>query len=714
MNDDTTESRPWRGALADALDRTTRQHIPLDHLDVVEATTIPANRPLDRLAALSRCPPIGAAAYRQALRSWLTEHPEQRKLEKLWEVYETKHEVYDTKEALVAHELHNRRVAFGLAVLVVLVVVLVIVIKAAWTWLALAFIGGAILTTLKGNAVQRAAAVVVEPAQVATPSPGTAAVPPDLSTERFTAALRTAKLIEQDQEVETSSARLMPTPGGGWSVVIKMPAGKTARSALKKHEDLCGALDVEDRACLLLDPVPGNARRFRLWLADRDPMTGYATDSPLIDVAEVNVWKPIPLGFSSDGRPVTGTIVNGVHWLFNGDTGSGKSAAACLLPLAVALDPHAKNMIFDPQDSIRWKPYGLVGEVYQGRNPEAMRAMAARLRWLWTVEFERRAQAIASYAEKYPMKVPDDKLTEEMARNADLDLPFLLVTLDECHTLYADRTPFDPNDDKSETCGSIIARAALELISRGRRVGIGVNQVTQKASGKNINTDCRDLATARACGSVQTPESATMALGPGWQEEGMNPTALVPGVNAGAFYVKGNGLVSPRDANWVFLRFDYLDANANRIAIERTALPLRQRVRPELLPDDAPVVASAPVADPALDILLALFDHHEAQEMGSRALMDGLRLADPGRYKQHGRNGLNKVVESYGLRTHRLTDRTMGLTRAEVAEAKCRANPGQTGGDPDAPNRFAGTSPGAETGPDLRKPEPPDDPGETP
>lgn len=612
----------------------------------------------------------GVAHWASVVRAWAydeTTHPEHWKLTELKPHYVQKQAAYDEKEAAVRQAMAERQkvllYAVPGAVLAVLLTLVILVVLGAF----FVIFGAVALTVISSSATgrhvakKRGAAVALDVAEVEN---ATLATPVAMGREELENALRltgSPRVLGPDEQVIIRNPRPRPD---GWTVEVTLPPGRMARQVLRARHDLAGNLGTTDRL-VHLEPGAGSNRDFTLRRFTQDPFDRLSAVADLLAVKRCSVWSPFPVAYTLEGEPVMAGCTEGAHWLFGGGTGSGKSAGARLLALAGAMDPHATAMVFDPQRSTAWGLYQRIFEVHQGSADIDIRTMAQRADWLWRVEMERRGSVISRFAAEFPAQCPDDRLTKQMAENEALNCPFLFVFFEEAHSLFASSVPFDPDPDSTDkrTCGQVIQRAAQELVTRARRVGVCVVGITQKPSGKNVSTDIRDIFPTRSCGACRTEAMAKMVLGDDYADHGMEPTALVEDLHAGWHYIYGSGLRKPRLRPWVLARYGYVDNNQLRLKL-RDVEAMRREVRPALVwasasdspqaPPTAVMVAERPAgpetADPApgdpghLAEIEAVFLEGEA-ELHSATIIKRLRRAHPDRYGWLTPAGMNAFLK---------------------------------------------------------------------
>lgn len=496
----------------------------------------------------------------------------------------------------------------------------------------------------------------------------------------------------------------------GWSYALRLPDGPMADDVLKERRRLAGRLDVPE-ACLLLE-FGDTPRRMTLWMADRDPLRSEAPETSLVDIDSLSLWEHFEIGTSIRGLRVLANLI-GYHLLVSGASNSGKTFLALLIALGVAKDPNATAVICDPQGLGAWSPFAGLADVVDGPTDDDIRRMCEKLEYLAGTVFEARRAEVERLTIASRYQNAQAKVTRGMTTNAEVNLPLLFVILDECHRLFG-----------HPIYGDRILAACKTLVSRGRALGITLIGITQKASGKNIDTDVRDLFESRACFKVTTTEMADMALGDGWAAAGMNPLALQLPIHQGVCYLRGPILHAPRGiSDWVLMKTDNVDVNQVRRVVDE-CVAMRRNARPALLTEHGPIFpasaavglapAATAVARPATrpcaaEIpLVERFEHLVDAMAGdqwaySEEIIANLQDAHPDLYGHlrpvRGKASLNAWLEPLGLATHNVgPDNRKGLMLHEVLSAQAEYHAGR--------EAEPGAASGAETDDDVSAPIP--------
>lgn len=493
-------------------------------------------------------------------------------------------------------------------------------------------------------------------------------------------ALVRKKVVPEGTAVRTYGLK---AEGNGWSVGLDLD-GEQAVKMVQAIPALAAHFHTRPEL-VHVELDRDDASRGRLWLPEEDPLGGPATRSPLLDMVSVCMSEGIPWGRDRHGRGVLVTFA-GTHWLVGGDSGSGKTFTFRVPVYGCALDPNVSLVISDPQGMTGWKAFSPLARVFSGTSPETMAELADYLEWIQKDEFARRAAKLLEISEAGTHEVEEDKLTEAIASDRALDLPWLVIVMEECHRSFA-----------YGDIGKRIKAAVWDIITRGRAFGVSVALSTQKPSDNNIPTDIRDICTTLFAMSIRSQAGAKMILGDDYRERGMNPVTLRPDTNKGAGYLTGVGLVQPEGVDFSLLRGDYVNVKAGGQLLDR-GLRLRQAERPELLPGGRCYRGPSSLALPAppstsgvelpeaapqetvLDHLVAVLDQADAPALHGRQLADGLRAGWPKLYPQVTNRDLNGLVSPYapGLVCHLVyaltpegeRKRQKGLERAELVDAR--------------------------------------------
>lgn len=300
----------------------------------------------------------------------------------------------------------------------------------------------------------------------------------------------------------------------GWGGVVDLPGGKTAEQAIALKKQIASALKV-DEFRLFMEQVrgqQGHAGLVRIWIADRDPHTREPLVSPLLKAEKFDLWRPVPFGRDERGRLVSFLLV----WtsvLIGALPRIGKTNAVRLLVAAVALDVYSRLLIFDGKGGADLAPAELVAHAFgAGADDDVAKALAAALRDL-KADMRRRYKVIRSLPRE---RVPKGKLTPALARDRDLDMPLVVVVIDEFQEYLENRT-----------YGVEIEELLTTLVKLGPAAGIIVILSTQRPSSRTMKTDLRDVLGTRFGMMVTTREFSEMILGSGAYKLGLDASKFL-------------------------------------------------------------------------------------------------------------------------------------------------------------------------------------------
>lgn len=321
-----------------------------------------------------------------------------------------------------------------------------------------------------------------------------------LTQERLAQAFVSAKLAFADRPL--AFVRPISRDGEGWSVTVDLPYGMKAATALEKREEIAAGLDV-DEARIFITRVRGDrgsARRIEMWVADADPYAKPTPIAPFADGKRVDFWKGIPFGLDARRRPV----VLHLMWsnlLIGSVPRMGKTNAARLVAAAAALDPDVNLVIIDGKGGADWRPFADVAvRFHRGVMEEEVSEVARTLKEL-VDDMNRRYQIIGDLPHD---RVPDAKLTPELARDPSLNASVTLVVVDEVQRYL-----------ENPTYGKNILASLTELAKVGSAVGMILVLATQKPDAKVIPDGLRGQLGSRFALRVMTWQASDTILGAG-------------------------------------------------------------------------------------------------------------------------------------------------------------------------------------------------------
>lgn len=301
--------------------------------------------------------------------------------------------------------------------------------------------------------------------------------------------------------------------GPGFAAIIDLPFGFTAQKAVEKRVELAAGLRV-DEFRLFIDRVRdrGHAGRVRLWIADRDPYSLPPVVSPLAKAARCDLWRPIPFGVDERGQLVSFLLV----WtsvLIGALPRMGKTVAARVIACAAALDPHTRLVIFDGKGGKDWDPFEKVSHRFGvGPDDEVAEHLRDVLKEV-QVEAKRRYKAFRGLSSK---RCPESKLTPELSRDRDLNMPLIVIVIDEFQRYL-----------ENQEYGKEIYFLLLDLAKVAPAAGVVLVLATQRPSGKTTPTELRDVIGTRYALRVTTREFSEMILGSGSYKAGLDASQFL-------------------------------------------------------------------------------------------------------------------------------------------------------------------------------------------
>lgn len=91
--------------------------------------------------------------------------------------------------------------------------------------------------------------------------------------------------------------------------------------------------------------------------------------------------------------------------------------------------------------------------------------------------------------------------------------PLVLIFVDEAHTYFEGPKGSDDKSKKLKTLAAENERLVMQLVKKGRSVGVELVLATQKGTTDAVPSSIRDQLTASVCFAVRTRQAATAALG---------------------------------------------------------------------------------------------------------------------------------------------------------------------------------------------------------
>ncbi|MFC9821396.1 hypothetical protein ACFWG6_30950 [Streptomyces erythrochromogenes] len=399
-------------------------------------------------------------------------------------------------------------------------------------WVALATGLGAYLYGIRHGVADEPTATAGEgPAAVGGTAP---AAPGVRGVDDLITALIKAGIITESQRAETRIIGGIRPDGPGWSATIELPKGMKAVAVTSKGGELASALRKKGLQ-LEFKPDPSATAHegmASLWVADSPtPFAGPKVYSQLIDAPRWHFWRDgIPLGMDArQGRQTLNLIWSSM--LIGGLQDYGKSYLARLIASAAALDPTVRIIVITGKTGPDWAPLKSIAHRYiAGSDPDTIREIF-NLMTSTIEEMQARGTELDRLFEEEPHKVPEGKITPELAANG---MGPVLVIVEELQELLdgAAITKMAMPDDDSENPRLVSAKGPLvDLFARFNRLtryvlGMGV-YITQRPDANSVPTELRDVCIKRASFRTKTRNSSEMILGEEAVKAGATPHALL-------------------------------------------------------------------------------------------------------------------------------------------------------------------------------------------
>ncbi|MGH3400615.1 MAG: hypothetical protein ACRDPO_38630, partial [Streptosporangiaceae bacterium] len=336
-------------------------------------------------------------------------------------------------------------------------------------------------------------------------------------------AYYSARLGDPDkagQQIQFGST--MQRDGEGSRVLVDLPYGKGLKDAVEAKDKIASGLDVtESQVFLHRDPT--SYRRHVLWVADRDPLAVPVGHTPLLVGKPTDAWRPAPIGLDERGQLVSIPVMwNSI--LVGALPRQGKTFAARLVALYLALDPFARLDVFDGKGSPDWRGFAKIAHSCSFGLTPTRAGLPPEILLATLEDIKRDAQnRYARLSELPPDVCPEGKLTREISRDPRFGMPVRFLILDEFQEYY----------DLGEISKDIAALITF-LVKVAPGAGIGLIGSTQKPSGIGTGqvaqqfTSARDNFAVRFSLRTSSWQVSEMVLGQGAYSEGLDSSTLLP------------------------------------------------------------------------------------------------------------------------------------------------------------------------------------------
>lgn len=272
-----------------------------------------------------------------------------------------------------------------------------------------------------------------------------------------------------------------------------------------------------------------------LWVANPGATKRPAPPYPLLTSGVVDVFAGVPCGVSQRGDVIAPPLFE-ANFVFGGLPGQGKSNAVRVVMLGAALDPIAELWVFVFAGNGDFDVYQpRLARYHRGTGPEVIDAAISSLDELYN-EIGRREQRIAELGVK--------KVSRAVAEKHP-DLRPIVAAFSEVHGLFG-----------AGKAGKAAAETAVDVVKRGRKVGIILLFDTQSARKDAIPLALVENVSSNTCFYVKTWRNNDGFLGDGSFQAGIRATELRYNVDRGTSVSTGFS-----DEAFEILRWYYIAAD---------------------------------------------------------------------------------------------------------------------------------------------------------
>lgn len=299
--------------------------------------------------------------------------------------------------------------------------------------------------------------------------------------------------------------------GSGQVLEVQLPIGVTAQMVMLQHERFAGGLRRAPDQVFL---EAGEQHAGLLVVTVLDKPARLTPPPEWIFPREVDIFEPIPVGHSPAGDLLWMRIMFQTL-LIGAVPDAGKTWSLRALCSTLQWDPRVKLAISEMKGTGDLVAFRDRCVFYRsGNDADDLAATAGFLRWL-KAELRRRQRVLKQLASDAPERVPANKLTRELMEDLHLDLPAMVVVLDEFHEL-------------SEGEHRHSFEEMVDVARQARAVGIILVLATQRPDADAITPRIRDMLTYRFGLRCLSRDQSNMTLGDGMARAGYDCTQLSP------------------------------------------------------------------------------------------------------------------------------------------------------------------------------------------
>jgi S-DNA-T family DNA segregation ATPase FtsK/SpoIIIE len=304
--------------------------------------------------------------------------------------------------------------------------------------------------------------------------------------------------------------------GRGTHAVVRLPGGVTAEKIARRRADLASGL--HRRPNEVWPTMGSEAGILDLWIADKGALAEGAGPYPLLEDGVTDVFKGVPFGRSLRGEPLLCPL-RGRNTIVGGMPDQGKSSAARVVMVGVALDPTAEMRIWVPDQNFDFEAFAPRCSRYvMGAEDAAIEQICLDLEEL-VAEIQRRGHKLIEYGEP--------EVTRELA-SKNVGMHPIVALLEEAHIAF-----------RHPKFGAQIATAAEEVVRLGRKRFIHLITSTQATTGQSVPQGVTINSANGIAFAVARHQENDALLGQGAYSAGHRATDLIPGTDKGNAVVKG-------------------------------------------------------------------------------------------------------------------------------------------------------------------------------
>ena len=366
---------------------------------------------------------------------------------------------------------------------------------------------------------------------------------PKLTQDLVVHALAMARIPGFDKHWKTDGAKCVrwqkpPTrTRNGYECVLDFPAGVTVDDAAGRTQSVASGLS-RPSSTVWLNSIPeeqgGHDARLHLVVTDRPmrmaPMPAWSLAEP--DAGKFDMFGKLDFGVDYLGDPAYVRFMFR-SWVIGALPRMGKSFTLREALTAAALDPTCELHIYDLKGGADFLDFMLPGTAVahafrSGSSAEDATAMLADLRGMKR-DMESRYTTVRKLTTEHPERIPEGKITRDLANDKTLGLHPKVLAIDETQVCFVDWP------DRKEFIALV-----TDLAKRGPAVGIMVWLATQSVDSKTIPTSISRMAGLRWCMRVTDHVASEQILGTGTHAKGYAPDRLSLD-DMGIGYLTGEG-----------------------------------------------------------------------------------------------------------------------------------------------------------------------------